>query len=85
MTETKIAPTEPKSREQREARVAASKKVIDQHHQDEGHRQGGQHQDGQSASVAGTVRQRSDKAACSLDAQGGQTGSVTPPLRLGSF
>jgi hypothetical protein len=29
MTATKIAPTEPKSREQREARVAASKKLID--------------------------------------------------------
>ena len=29
MTETKIAPTDPKSREQREARVAASKKLID--------------------------------------------------------
>jgi hypothetical protein len=36
MTETKIAPTEAKSREQREARVAANKEADRQDHQGEG-------------------------------------------------
>jgi hypothetical protein len=51
MPETKIAPTEAKSREQHEALVAANKKLIDETTSKvkaEGHRQRGQRQDDQA-------------------------------------
>jgi hypothetical protein len=66
MTETRIGPKEAKLREQREARVAANKKLIDKTTKVKAKGTGKVVTSRQpSAGVAETIRQGSDEGGCS--------------------